>query len=144
MELQDVDMSPVVEQGTDTCPVEEQGATMCPAAKQGTKQRPVALLPMSITGQLPRPLGKVAAIHAIRPLQWYNECELTDPQFMEVAVIAYNTLAVNHTAEQCRVYHHHHHACRDAQPLCFAVDVDMPVDICHWIEEWSQNPIGML
>ena len=98
---------------------------------------------MSITGQLPRPLGKVAAIHAIRPLQWYNECELTDPQFVEVAAIACNTLAVNHTSEQHGVYCRHHHVHWDAQPLRFAVDVDTPDDICHWIKEWSWNPIGM-
>ena len=98
---------------------------------------------MSITGQLPRPLGKVAVIHAICPLQWYDECELTDPRFVEVAAIACNTPAVNHTAEQCGVYHCHHCMCQDAQPLCFAVDVDTPVDIRHWIEEVSWNPIGM-
>ena len=55
----DVEMSPVIGQGTTTRP----------AVKQGAKQRPVASLPMSITGQLPRPLGKVAAIHTICPLQ---------------------------------------------------------------------------
>ena len=77
-ETQDIDMSPVTGQGSDTRPVEKQGATMRPAAKQGAKQKPVASLPMSITGQLPRPLGKVAAIHAIRPLKWYDECETTD------------------------------------------------------------------
>ena len=69
METQDVDMSPVIGQGTDTRPVQKQGTTTRPAAKQGAKQKPVASLLMSITGQLPRPLGKVAAIHAIRPLQ---------------------------------------------------------------------------
>ena len=97
---------------------------------------------MSITGQLPCPLGKVTVIHAIHPLQWYDECKLTHPRFMEVVAIACNTPAVNHTAEQRRVYHHHHHVHRDAQPLHFAVDVDTPVNIHHWIEEWSQNPIG--
>ena len=116
-------MSPVIEQGTDTCPVEEQGATMCPAAKQGTKQRPVALLPMSITGQLPHPLGKVAAIHAICPLQWYDKCKTTDPQFVEAAAIACNIPVVNRTPEQHRVFHCHHHAVRDTQPLWFFVDV---------------------
>ena len=136
-------MSPVVKQGADTCPVSQQGTTTHPAVKQGAKQGLVASLPMSITGQLPRPLGKVVAIHAICPLQWYNKCELTDPQFVEVVAIACNTLVVNHTSEQCRVYCRHHHAHWDAQPLCFTVDVNMPDDIHQWIEEWSQNPIGM-
>ena len=101
-------MSPVTGEGADMSPVEKQGATMRPAAKQGAKQRPVALLPMSITGQLPHPLGKVVAIHAICPLQWYNKCETMDPQFAEAAAIACNTLAANCTPKQCRVYHRHH------------------------------------
>ena len=143
LEPLDVEMSPVVGQGTNTHPVSQQGTTTHPAVKQGVKQRPVASLPMSITGQLPHPLGKVVAIHAIRPLQWYDECELTDPWFMEVVAITCNTPAVNRTTEQHGVYHHHHCACQDAQPLHFAVDVDTPVNIRHWIEEWSWNPIGM-
>ena len=69
VEMQDIDMGPVVGQGANTRPVEKQGTTMHPAVKQGAKQRLVALLLMSITGLLPRPLGKVAVIHAIRPLQ---------------------------------------------------------------------------
>ena len=84
-------MSPVAGQGADTRPVEKQGTTTCPAVKQGAKQKPVASLPMSITGQLPHPLGKVAAIHAIHPLQWYDECKTMDPQFVEAATIAANT-----------------------------------------------------
>ena len=142
-EMQDVDMSPVIGQGTDTCPVQKQGTTTRPAAKQGMTQKPVASLRMSITGQLPRPLGKVAAIHAICPLQWYNECETTDPWFVEVAATAANTLATNRTPEQCGVYRCHQRTLRDVQPLWFTVDVDTPNDICRWIEEWSRNPIGM-
>ena len=113
VETQDIDMSPVVGQGSDTRPVEKQGAAMRPATKQGMKQKLVALLPMSITGQLPRPLGKVAALHAIRPLQWYDECEVTDPRFMEVAAIAANTPAVSRTPEQCGVHRRHQCALRD-------------------------------
>ena len=143
LELQDVEMSPVIEQGADTCPVSQQGATTRPAVKQGTKQQLVASLPMSITGQLPHPLGKVAAIHSIRPLQWYDKCEITDPWFMEAAAIACNTPAVNCTSKQRRVYLCHHHTHQDAQPLCFTVDVDTPDDICRWIKEWSRKPIGM-
>ena len=98
---------------------------------------------MSITGQLPRPLGKVAAIHAIRPLQWYDECETTDPRFVEVATTAANTPAVNRTPKQHGVHRRYQRALRDAQPLQFTVDVDTPDDIHRWIEEWLRNPIGM-
>ena len=79
LELLDVEMSPVIGHGTNTCPVSQQATTTRPAIKQGAKQRLVASLPMSITGQLPCPLGKVSAIHTIHPLQWYNECKLMDP-----------------------------------------------------------------
>ena len=137
-------MSPVMGQGPNTRPGEKQGTAMRPAAKQGVNQKPVVSLPMSITGQLPCPLGKVAAIHTIHPLQWYDECETTDPRFVEVAAAAANTPATNRTPEQRGVYRHHQRALRDVQPLWFAVDVDTPDDICRWIEEWSQNPIGML
>ena len=143
-DLQDVDMSPVIEQGADTHPVEKQGATTHPAAKQGTKQTLVASLPMSITGQLPCPLGKVAAIHTICPLQWYDKCKTMDPQFVEAAAIACDTLVVNCTPEQRGVFCRHHHTIRDAQSLCFSMDVDTPKDIHFWIEEWLWNPIGIL
>ena len=121
-----------------------QGTTTRPAVKQGVKQRLVASLPMSITGQLPCPLGKVAAIHAIRPLQWYDECETTDPRFVEVAAAATNTPVTNRTPEQRGVYRRHQRTLRDTQPLQFAMDADTPDDIRHWIEEWLRNPIGIL
>ena len=92
----------------------------------------------------PRPLGKVAAIHAIHPLQWYDECETTDPQFVEVATTTTNTPAVNHTPEQRGVHHRYQRALRDVQPLRFTVDVDTPDDIRRWTKEWLRNPIGML
>ena len=132
-EMQDVDMGLIVKQGTTTHP----------AAKQGVKQKPVVSLPMSITGQLPCPLGKVAVFHTLHPLQWYNECETMDTQFVEAAAIASDTPAANHTPEQCGVFCHHHHTIRDVQPPRFPVDVNTPKDICYWIGEWLWNPIGM-
>ena len=45
--------------------------------------------------------------------------------------------------KQRGVHRRYQRALRDAQPLQFAVDVDTPDDIRHWIEEWSWNPIGM-
>ena len=40
LEPLDVEMSPVIGQGTNTRPVSQQGTTTRPAVKQGTKQRP--------------------------------------------------------------------------------------------------------
>ena len=137
VETQDIDMSPILEQGTNTCLVEKQGANTHPAAKQ----KLVVSLPMSITGQLPCPLGKV--IHVLHPSQWYDECKITDPRFVEAAAITTNTLVTERTPEQCRVYCHHCCAIKDAQPLLFPMEVDMPDDICYWIGQWLWNPIGM-
>jgi len=55
---------------------------------------------MSITGRLPRPLGKTAAIHAIRPIQWYDECATTDPWFVEAVSAALAVPAPDRTPEQ--------------------------------------------
>ena len=83
-EEQGDDFCPAVTQGEDTRPAVKQGNTTThPAAKQGMKPRPVASLPMSITGRLPHPLGKTSAIHAIHPLQWHDECKTMDPQFVD-------------------------------------------------------------
>ena len=40
----------------------------------GTKVKPVASLPIAVTGMLPRPLGKTAAAKA-----WFDECDVNDP-----------------------------------------------------------------
>ena len=95
------------------------------------KEKPVVLLPMFITGQLPHPLGKVVVIHTLCPSQWYDKCETTDSRFMEAAAIACDTLAANCTPKQHGVFHRHHRAIRDVQPLCFPVDVNTPDDICY-------------
>ena len=39
-----------------------------------------ASLPASVTGVLPRPLGKAPARPAIRTHQWYDECEINNPR----------------------------------------------------------------
>ena len=66
-----------------------------------------------------------------------------DPRFVEVATTAANTPVANRTPEQRGVHRCYQRTLRDTQPLRFAMDVDTPDDIRCWIEEWSQNPIGM-
>ena len=43
------------------------------------KPRLQASLPASVTGVLPRPLGKAPTRLAVRTHQWYDECEINDP-----------------------------------------------------------------
>ena len=45
------------------------------------KPRLQASLPASVTGVLPRPLGKAPARPATRTHQWYDECDISDPHF---------------------------------------------------------------
>ena len=59
-------------------------STAVPLPKRAAKPRPVALLLISVTGQLPRPLGKTAALSLYRPRAWYEDCLLDEPQFIEL------------------------------------------------------------
>ena len=43
------------------------------------KPRLQASLPASVTGVLPRPLGKAPTRLAICTHQWYDECDINDP-----------------------------------------------------------------
>src|SRR6266481_7666661 len=48
--------------------------------KQDIPKPPVASLPMSVTGSLPRPLGKAATKSTTHAVQyWFNKCGLDDP-----------------------------------------------------------------
>ena len=115
--------------GKNTRPATEQGKdTTRPTTKQGMKPRPVASLPMSIMGRLPRPLGKTAAIHTIRPIQWYDECTTMDPWFVEAVSATLAIPAPDRTPEQRVVFRRHWHAIRDAQTPLFHVEEEMPDD----------------
>jgi len=53
---------------------------MVPLMKSNVDTKPVASLPASVTGVLPHPLGKMAARPAIQARQWFDECNISDPQ----------------------------------------------------------------
>ena len=48
------------------------------------KPQPVASLLISVTGQLPQLLGKMATVSPYRTRPWYEECLLDDPRFIEL------------------------------------------------------------
>ena len=65
------------------------GDSSCPTTnlptRKAAKPHPVALLPISVTGVLPRPLGKTAVLPAVCTRQWFDDCPLDDPRFIELA-----------------------------------------------------------
>ena len=79
-------------------------STAVPLPKRAVKPRPVALLPISVMGQLPQPLGKTAALSPYRPRAWYEDCLLDEPQFIELWEQANAT-----PVAQCTVAHHVFH-----------------------------------
>ena len=105
----------------------------------GKKAKPVASLPIAVTGILPRPLGKTAEAKA-----WFDECDVNDPTLIllsdQVAAIpwAQHLLAQN-TAYQCVEWHQK----QVARTFAFPVDEAWPPDIKKWVTEWSMNPISL-
>jgi hypothetical protein len=66
------------------------------------KQIPVVDPPMSATGHLPWPLGKVRALpHPHPKTEWYDTCALDEPRFIEILELAHVTDGASHTQEQC-------------------------------------------
>ena len=66
----------------DVDDVSHPAATLLP--KTVAKPQPVASLPISVMGKLPRPLGKTAAFSPYRPQAWYEDCPLDEPQFIKL------------------------------------------------------------
>jgi len=89
------------------------------------------------------PLGKTATIHAIRPIQWYDECATTDPRFVEAVSTALAVPAPDRTPEQaCGLPPTS--ACHQGRPTpLFHVEEEMPEDFQHWVGRGHGNPIGV-
>ena len=109
-----------------SCPT----ATLLP--KKVAKPRPVASLPISVTGQLPQPLGKTAALSPYRPRAWYEDCPFDEPQFIELWEQANLT-----PLAQCTVAHHvvikgwHQQHMRDTKPDAFIVVATLPPELAY-------------
>jgi len=92
-----------------------------------TKPCPVASLPTSITSVLPCPLGKMAVLPAVHTQQWFDDCLLDNPQFVELTKQAQTVLfkqhnLVHHITNKCKQQHHKHEANTDA----FIVEAMLP------------------
>ena len=121
-------------------------ATLLP--KKVAKPRLVALLPISvtdsITGQLPRPLGKTAALSPYQPQAWYKDCLLNEPQFIELWEQANLTPIV-----QCTIAHHvvikrrRQQHIQDTKPDAFIVAATLSPKLAYWVGHWAHNPAGV-
>ena len=105
----------------------------------GKKVKPVASLPIAVTGMLPRPLGKTTTAKA-----WFNECDVNDPALIllsdQAAAIPWaQRLLAQNMAYRC-VERHRKQA---ARMFAFPVDEAWPPDIKKWATQWSMNPISL-
>ena len=95
--------------------------------KKVAKPQLVALLPISVTGQLPRPLGKTAALSPYRPRVWYEDCPLDEPQFIELWEQANLTpLAQRTVVHHIVIKRQHQQHMRDTKPDAFIVAATLP------------------
>ena len=112
--------------------------------KKVAKLRLVASLPISITGQLPQPLGKTAALSPYRPRAWYEDCPFDEPQFIELweqaslTPIAQRTVA-HHVVIKRRCQQH----MRATKPDAFIVAATLPPELAYWVGHWARNPAGV-
>ena len=103
----------------------------------GKKVKPVASLPITVTGTLPCPLGKTAAAKA-----WFDECDVNDPTLILLSDQAAAILRAQRSLAQNMAYRHvERHRKQVARTFAFPVDEAWPPDIKKWATEWSMNPI---
>jgi len=115
-----------------------------PLPKRNIDTRPVASRPTSITGVLPRPLGKTAAKPAIQAQQWFDECDVDDlwldALYQEARAISRRE---RNLAQRVAFTHVTGNLHKIAKPDIFPMEDNLPDDIRHWIAYWSRNPFGI-
>ena len=108
------------------------------------KPRLQALLPASVTGVLPCPLGTAPARPATRTRQWYDECDISDPRletlYREAKLL--NGRDQN-TAQRIAFQRITNHNRRLRKPDVFPVEEGLPPDIQTWVGYWARNPEGI-
>jgi len=115
-----------------------------PLMKRNTETQPVASLPASITGVLPRPLGKTATRPVVQAWKWFDECDVNDlwldALYQEARAISGQERNLAQHVAFTRVTGNLH---KIAKPDVFPVEDNLPDDIRHWIAYWSRNPFGI-
>ena len=94
--------------------------------------------------QLPRPLGKTAALFPYRPRAWYKDCLLNEPQFIELWEQANLTpLAQRTVAHHVIIKRWHQQHMRDTKPDAFIVAATLPPELAYWVGHWAHNPTSV-
>jgi hypothetical protein len=96
--------------------------------------------PMTVTGHLPRPLGKSAPIEA----DWYDICDMDTPLFMKLHQQALATLFKERTVSMRVVIHRMTTQARSANVSLITMLLTTPVDTLELLKGWQLNPHGVL
>ena len=104
--------------------------TVTSLPKKVTKPQPVVLLPISVMGQLPRPLGNIMALSPYRPRPWYEDCPLDEPKFVELWEQANLTPAAQHSVVQhVTIKRRQQHHLWETRPNAFIVAATLPPEV---------------
>jgi hypothetical protein len=95
--------------------------------------------PMTVTGHLPRPLGRSAPIKA----DWYDICNMDTPEFMKLHQQALATPFKERTASMRVVIHRMTTQARSANVSLITTLPTMPVDTLDLLKGWQLNPHGV-
>ena len=95
--------------------------------------------PISVTGVLPRPLGKTRAGGDT----WQHTCSLKSPEFKDTLLIARAKKGTEHTPEEHMIISHalkHKKAqARASQPTLFVIQPGIVKDLTSMMQTWLMN-----
>jgi hypothetical protein len=94
---------------------------------------------MTVTGHLPRPLGKSVPIKA----DWYDICDMDTPEFMKLHQQALATPFKECTASMHVVIHRMTTQARSANVSLITTLPTTPVDTLELLKGWQLNPHGV-
>jgi hypothetical protein len=95
---------------------------------------------MTLTGHLPRPLGKSVPIKA----DWYDICNTDTPEFMKLHKQVLSTPLKEHTASMCVVIRRMTTQAHLSNVSLITVLPTTPEDTLAMIRGWQLNPHGVL
>jgi len=103
---------------------------------------PVASPPISVTGELPHPLGKAAPPnYTLRTREWFKDCELMDARFIQLFTQALSVPATKRDAVQRIACKHMQHSIKASHLPLFAQEYSMPTEVQEHISAWAKNPM---
>ena len=97
--------------------------------------------PITVTGHLPRPLGRTAP----RMAEWIDVCPIEDPRFQELYELAKLTPPAERTREMITTFRHVNAQRRvdNPKPDRFGIRAGTAGDIVTILRAWQHNPEGV-